>query len=107
MPGQRVVAGRILTGDQFITAAEAVRLERLRSLDGIAVEMEGAAVALVATVNRVPFLIIRSISDHADAAAPADFRANLQRAAANSYTVCAGILQSLTSHAKRSSGATA
>jgi 5'-methylthioadenosine/S-adenosylhomocysteine nucleosidase len=93
--GQRVVAGRILSGDQFITAADATRMERLQSLDGAAVEMEGAAVAMVATVNRVPFVIIRSISDHADAAAPADFKAWLRRAAANSYTVCEGILQGL------------
>ena len=96
VPGQRVVAGRILTGDQFITAADAARQERLHSLNGDAVEMEGAAVALVATVNRVPFVIIRSVSDHADAAAPADFGAWLRRAAANSYTVCAGILHGLT-----------
>ena len=50
-----------------ITATDAARQERLRSLQGTAVEMEGAAVALVATVNRVPFAIIRSVSDHADA----------------------------------------
>lgn len=95
VPGQQVVAGRILTGDQFITAADAARMERLHSLEGAAVEMEGAAIALVATVNRIPFVIIRSVSDHADSAAPADFRAWLRRAAANSYTVCAGILQGL------------
>ena len=95
VPGQRVVAGRILTGDQFITASDATRMKRLRSLHGSAVEMEGAAVAFVATVNRIPFVIIRSVSDHADTAAPADFGAWLRRAAANSYTVCAGILHGL------------
>lgn len=95
VPGQRVVAGRILTGDQFIAAAAAVRQERLRSLSGAVVEMEGAAAALVATVNRIPFVIVRSVSDHADGAAPADFRAGLRRAAANSCTVCAGILNGL------------
>lgn len=93
--GQQVVAGRILTGDQFIAAGAAGRVERLRSLDGTAVEMEGAAVALVATVNRVPFVIVRAVSDHADGAAPADFRACMRRAAANSCTVCAGILDGL------------
>ena len=93
--GQRVVAGRILTGDQFITADDAAQQRRLRSLEGDVVEMEGAAIALVATVNRVPFVIIRSVSDRADAAAPADFGAWLRRAAGNSYTVCAGILAGL------------
>ena len=95
VPGQRVVAGRILSGDQFITATDAARQKRLRSLEGDAVEMEGAAVALVATTNRIPFVIIRSVSDHADAKAPADFDAWLRRAAANSYTVCIGILEGL------------
>ena len=93
--GQRVVAGRILTGDQFVSDPDAALRRRLLDLDGSVVEMEGAAIALVATVNRVPFVIIRSVSDKADAAAPADFGAFLRRAAANSYTVCAGILECL------------
>lgn len=104
VPGQQVVAGRILTGDQFITAADAARMARLHSLDGAAVEMEGAAVALVAVVSGIPFVIIRSISDHADATAPADFGAWLRRAATNSYRVCAGILQGLTASACRGGG---
>ena len=95
LAGQRVVAGRILTGDQFISANDAARQRRLRSLQGDVVEMEGAAVALVAAVNRIPFVIIRSVSDRADAAAPADFSAGLRRAAANSYAVCAGLLAGL------------
>ena len=93
--GQRVVAGRILTGDQFVSDPDAALRDRLSELEGSVVEMEGAAIALVATVNRVPFVIIRSVSDKADAAAPADFGAFLRRAAANSYTVCAGILECL------------
>lgn len=93
--GQRVVPGRILTGDQFVSDPDAALRERLSGLEGSVVEMEGAAIALVATVNRVPFVIIRSVSDKADAAAPADFGAFLRRAAANSYTVCAGILKCL------------
>ncbi len=95
VPGQRVVAGRILTGDQFIQDPAPTQRDRLRALGGIVVEMEGAAIALVATVNRVPFVIIRSVSDRADASAPADFGAYLRRAAANSRTVCAGILEGL------------
>ena len=103
VPGQQVVAGRILTGDQFI-ATVAARQERLARLDGTVVEMEGAAVALVATVNRIPFVIVRSVSDHADGNAPADFRDCLRRAAANSCTVCAGILAGLAGEPDRGSG---
>ena len=93
-----MVAGRILTGDQFVSDPDAALRERLSGLDGSVVEMEGAAIALVATVNRVPFVIIRSVSDKADAAAPADFGSFLRRAAANSYTVCAAILEALNAH---------
>ena len=96
LAGNRVVEGRILTGDQFITATDAARHRRLRSLGGDVVEMEGAAIALVATANRIPFVIIRSVSDRADAVAPLDFSDHLRRAAANSYAVCAGILAGLT-----------
>lgn len=61
----RVHAGRILSGDQFVADA-AVRERLARELGGDAVEMEGASVALVAAVNEVPFLLLRTISDHAD-----------------------------------------
>lgn len=93
--GQRVVTGRVLTGDQFISDSNTALRCRLQDLDGSVVEMEGAAIALVATVNRVPFVIIRSVSDNANSAAPDNFGAYLRRAAANSYAVCAGILNGL------------
>ena len=64
-------------------------------LDGSIVKVEGAAIALVPTVNRVPFVIIRSVSDKADTAAPTEFGAFLSRAASNSYTACVGILRCL------------
>ena len=103
VPGQHVVAGRFLTGDQFVAAA-ATRRERLRGLHGTAVEMEGAAVALVAAVNRIPFVIVRAVANHADGAAPAEFGASARRAAANSCTVCAGILRGLAGDPDRGSG---
>lgn len=54
--------GRIASGDQFIATAE--QKERIKkSFDPIACEMEGAAIAQVAYVNRVPFACIRAISD--------------------------------------------
>jgi len=94
--GQRVLSGRILTGDQFVSAPDKELRKRLEGFEGSVVEMEGASIALVATVNRVPFVIIRSVSDKTNAKAPADFGAYLRRAATNSYTVCAGILSALT-----------
>lgn len=61
----RVFEGRILTGDQFI--ADRARAHKLGSdFDGLAIEMEGGAVAQVCAWNGVPFVILRSISDSGD-----------------------------------------
>ena len=35
-------------------------------LHGDAIEMEGGAVAQVCTLNKVPFLVVRTVSDKAD-----------------------------------------
>lgn len=73
--GYRVHFGRILTGDIFVTDQHTERLAPLfRELEGLAVEMEGASVALTAAVFGVPCLILRFISDGADGSAPKDFQ---------------------------------
>lgn len=57
--------GRILSGDRFIANDDEVK--RLnKEFDGMAVEMEGAAIAHVCYLNKIPFVVIRSISDKAD-----------------------------------------
>lgn len=63
--------GRIATGDYFVSSKEKKQhiISDVKALDGIepiAVEMEGAAIAHVASLNEIPFLIIRTISDTAD-----------------------------------------
>lgn len=80
----RVVTGRVLTGDQFVASAE-TRSELRAALDGDAVEMEGASVGLVATVNQIPFLLIRTISDKADGQAHTDISSFLKFASRNSW----------------------
>lgn len=90
----RVFEGRILTGDQFI--ADRARVEQLGSdFDGLAVEMEGAAVAQVCAWNAIPFVILRSISDSGDGNLELywDFRSV---AAHNSARVVKGLLDLLT-----------
>lgn len=72
MPEDRFRVGRIVSGDQFITGNENQR--RLREeFGGMCAEMEGAAIAQVAYLNRVPYLIVRAISDGADDDSPMDF----------------------------------
>lgn len=93
IPGHTIREGRILTGDQFLTRAD---LETHRYLidemHGDAVEMEGAAVAQVCTLNALPWVLIRTISDKADGSAAVDFEAMLPTVASNSYAVVRKIL---------------
>jgi adenosylhomocysteine nucleosidase len=64
--GARVVDGLILSGDQFLGPAALTDL-RGRFPDGLAVEMEGAAVAQVCIEAGTPCAVVRSISDDGDA----------------------------------------
>lgn len=60
----KVVTGRIATGDQFIDSKTKAKL-LLNTFGAIACEMEGAAVAHVCYVNKLSFLVVRSLSDRA------------------------------------------
>lgn len=68
-----VHCGTVASGDRFVDDAAEVRdlLGRLRGV--LAVEMEGAAVAQVCLERGIPFGVVRTISDRADADAPVDF----------------------------------
>ena len=89
-----VYSGRILTGDQFIHNSRSESYRYMTDeLKGDAVEMEGAAVALCAAVNHIPFLLIRTISDEADGNARIKFREFVPRASQNSLGVVRHILR--------------
>lgn len=78
-----ITLGRIATGDQFISSEEKRKwLEEILRAD--CVEMEGAAVAQVCVINKVPFVIIRCLSDLANEKADIDFESFLPYAAKNS-----------------------
>ncbi|NLP35876.1 MAG: 5'-methylthioadenosine/adenosylhomocysteine nucleosidase [Clostridiales bacterium] len=68
LPEIGVHTGRIVSGDQFISDNEKKEW-LLRNFDGYCTEMEGAAIAQAASLNQIPFLIIRAISDKADQSA--------------------------------------
>ncbi|MEA3372594.1 MAG: 5'-methylthioadenosine/adenosylhomocysteine nucleosidase [Campylobacterota bacterium] len=64
--------GIVATGDQFIDDPE--RKEWIKNtFEADAIEMEGAAVAVVCDALNVPFFVLRAISDAADADATFDF----------------------------------
>ena len=64
--------GRILTGDMFVSSKEK-REELVKDFDGYCCEMEGAAIAQVASLNKVPFTVVRVISDLPSGKGPEDY----------------------------------
>ncbi len=71
-PDIHTFTGRIASGDQFISSPDVK--ERIVSLFGArCVEMEGAAIAHVAYLNKIPYVIVRAISDKADNSAIMDY----------------------------------
>lgn len=64
--------GRIATGDKFIAKQEE-KDAIIEAFDACCCEMEGAAMAHVAYLNKVPCLILRAISDKADGSAHMSF----------------------------------
>lgn len=88
------IEGRILSGEEFITDAEkSVQLRK--EFDGDCVDMESAAVAHACTINSVPFLIIRSISDKANHNATIDFPSFMKEAAKHSFLIVKRIVKKL------------
>ncbi|MCS7459410.1 5'-methylthioadenosine/adenosylhomocysteine nucleosidase [Paenibacillus doosanensis] len=90
----RVKAGRVLSGDQFIASRETV--SRLYTeLQGACTEMEGAAVAQVCSMNGIPHVVIRSMSDKADGSAHVNFAEFTVQASENSYAIVEHMLKHL------------
>ncbi|MUG89159.1 5'-methylthioadenosine/adenosylhomocysteine nucleosidase [Paenibacillus timonensis] len=87
--------GRVLSGDQFIADPEFVGSVLYKELDGVCVEMEGAALAQVCHRNGVPFIVLRSISDKADGSADVNFAEFTTLAARRSFA----ILNDMVEHA--------
>lgn len=71
-PEIQVHTGRVVSGDQFISE-RAVKEKIVSWTQGCCTEMEGAAIAQTAYLNKIPFLIVRAISDKADDSATMDY----------------------------------
>lgn len=84
--------GIIASGDRFVAGAE--EKKRIHSQFGaIACEMEGAAIGHVCYVNKIPFVIIRSISDNANGEANMDYPTFRVLAADNSKKVVSELIK--------------
>ena len=73
--------GRIVTGDQFICNEEKKQW-LVKQFQGDCTEMEGGAIAHACTMNDVPFVIIRAISDGASDGASMQYEEFVNLAAA-------------------------
>jgi adenosylhomocysteine nucleosidase len=90
--GGKAVCGCIASGDQFVASSEKKQFIQ-NAFGAIACEMEGGAIAQVATVNGVPFAVLRAISDSADGEATMDYPTFARMAAARSVEVLRSYLR--------------
>ena len=87
-----VKIGSIATGDRFV-ATKALKDEIVKNFGASACEMEGCAIAQVAFINNVPFVVVRAISDSADGEASMDYPTFLAIAARNSTQLTLALVQ--------------
>ncbi len=89
-PEINVYEGRVVSGDQFISDGT-VKDRLIQQFDGSCAEMEGAAIAHAAFLNKLPYVVLRAISDKADGSAHMDY-SEFERAAA---AHCAKLVENL------------
>ncbi len=90
--GAKSCRGTIASGDQFLSDPEKKAWIR-HAFGAMACEMEGAAVAQAAYINKVPFGVLRAISDSADGKAQMEYPKFAAMAAARSYAILRVFLQ--------------
>lgn len=93
-PEIHTFVGRVVSGDQFISAREKKEW-LIQQFDGYCTEMEGAAIAQAAYVNQVPFLVLRAISDKADDSAQMSYDEFESKAAEHCVNLVMAMAESL------------
>lgn len=92
--GHKVLKGRVVTGDIFISSKE-LKDELVSEFGAYCGEMEGASIAHVCTLNNVPFVIIRAMSDKADGSADVVYEEFVQKAAHKSKDIVLKMLKAI------------
>lgn len=85
--------GTIASGDIFVSDAN-LKKDLVKNFNAYAAEMEGASIGHVATLNKVPFVVLRSISDLADGSAHVTYSDFEKKAAEVSSNVVINFVKS-------------
>jgi len=91
----KAISGLITTGDTFMTKEDDITKARTNFPTMAAVEMEGAAIAQTCLQFKIPFVIIRSLSDIAGKESPTSFDEYLDKASENSSQLVINMLEAL------------
>lgn len=89
-----LMIGTIVSGDRFVKETETLRWLQ-REFAALATEMEGAAVGYTCDLSKLPFVVVRGLSDTAGESAPADFSANLKKVCESSFRLLDQLIPSL------------
>ena len=93
-PDIQVFRGRVVSGDQFISDHD-VKQRIVNSFGCFCTEMEGAAIAQTAWLNKIPYLVIRAISDKADGSAEMDYSEFEMKAIEHTVRLMTGMLRNM------------
>ena len=93
-PDLGVFEGRVCSGDQFVSD-KAVKDAIISDFGGMCVEMEGAGIAQACFLNKIPFVIIRAISDKADGSEIMDYPEFEKKAAHDCAALVLEMIKSL------------
>ena len=92
--GVKTLLGTIASGDRFVASVDTKKYIT-NNFGAIACEMEGAAVGQVCYVNKIPFVVVRAISDDADGGACEDYPAFAKRSAEVSAKIIVDLAKGL------------
>ena len=93
-PDINLLEGRIASGDQFI-CDRGTKDSIAKNFGGLCTEMEGAAIAQAAYLNKIPFVIVRAISDKADESVHVSYEVFEAKAAEHCASIVEHMIKSL------------
>lgn len=93
-PDVKVVRGRIASGQMFVRDND-MKAHIVDIFDADCCEMEGASIAQVSYANKLPFVIVRAISDEADGQSSMTYQDFEKKAADHSAKIVTYMIQNL------------